>query len=695
MKSMQHILLAGATGLGFVASANAAGLLIADGGLGGVLKIKDHDVRVTVNNGVVVTTVDQVFHNTENRQVEALYTFPVPRGASVSNFSMWINGKEMVGEVVEKKRAREIYESYKAPRRDPGLLEQVDYRTFEMRVFPIAANADQRVQVTYYQELDFDHNQATYVYPLSTNTRPGINARTTGRFSLALDAKSEIPITSLASASHADDFAVVKHSDNYQQASLETRGGDLSRDVVLTFDMQRAKTGLDLIASRPKDEDGYFSLTLTAGEELAKIDKPMDYVFVLDVSGSMNQEQKLQLSQRSLGAFVQTLGEKDRFEVITFNVQAQTLFNQITPADDASKARAIEFLNAQQPRGGTRLNPAITTAYKYADPARPLNVIVLSDGMSEQSERAELIQLIKSRPAETRVFAIGIGNDVNRAMLEQISSESGGMAAFLSREDNVERQAQALRRKLVRPAATDVAIKIDGVDAYDVLPAQLTNLYYGAPVRVYGRYRGSGDAKVTVTGNISGTPITQTVEMGFPQVDDDNPEIERMWAMKKIDGLLKNADAIGSRNSVADEIVRLGEGYSIVTEYTSFLVLENDGEYQRWKIDRRNATRIARDRAAQERVAQQLQQIRDASADQLGPAALDAKPAAKQIAMNTPTPQASSPQNAPPPTRDTPRNRDFNLPTGGGGAIDPFAAVLIVVVAAGAWGFRRRSSNPN
>jgi Ca-activated chloride channel family protein len=106
----------------------------------------------------------QVFRNTENRQVEALYSFPVPKGASVANFSMWIQGKEMVGEVLEKKRAREIYDSYKQARRDPGLLEQVDYKTFEMRIFPIAAGSEQKVQITYYQELDFDHDAATYVY---------------------------------------------------------------------------------------------------------------------------------------------------------------------------------------------------------------------------------------------------------------------------------------------------------------------------------------------------------------------------------------------------------------------------------------------------------------------------------------------------------------------------------------------------
>src|SRR5205823_4993906 len=166
--------------------------------------------QLTINNTIAVTKVTQVFHNTETRQVEALYSFPVPKGASVANFSMWINGKEMVGEVVEKKRAKEIYESYKQVRRDPGLLEQTNYRTFEMRVAPIAARAEQRIEVTYYQQLDFDHDWATYTYPLATNTRPNLTTSTAEKFSLTVDAKSAIPIMEMTSPSHEKDFAIAK-----------------------------------------------------------------------------------------------------------------------------------------------------------------------------------------------------------------------------------------------------------------------------------------------------------------------------------------------------------------------------------------------------------------------------------------------------------------------------------------------------
>src|SRR5262249_25624746 len=230
--------------------------------------------------GVAVTRVDQVFRNLEDRQLEALYTFPVPKGASVANFSMWIGGKEMVGEVVEKQRARQIYDSYKRQRKDPGLLEQASFKTFEMRIFPIAARAEQRVQITYYQELDFDHDWATYVYPLATVTQEGRDSRTHGKFGLNLEVRSEVPITAMGSPSHGKDFASAKNGDGHWQASLETTNGSLNRDVVLAYHTARPHTGIDLLASRVAGEDGYFLLTLTAGEELGKREAGMDYVFV-------------------------------------------------------------------------------------------------------------------------------------------------------------------------------------------------------------------------------------------------------------------------------------------------------------------------------------------------------------------------------------------------------------------------------
>ena len=656
------------------ADAPAAGLLIADGGFGGVLEIEEHAVKVTINNGIAVTEVEQVFVNTEDRQVEALYTFPVPKGASVANFSMWINGKEMIGEVVEKERARQIYNSYKQQRKDPGLLEQTDYKTFEMRIFPIGPRAEQRVRITYYQQLDFDDSWATYLYPLATVTRRNIDQRTTGRFAFALDARSAVPIVAMHSPSHGKSIVTAEHSDLYRQASLETRGGELNRDIVIAYQTARPVTGFDLVATKQTGEDGFFLLTLTAGEELADPDGDgADYVFILDISGSMGNDGKLGLSRNSLNAFVEQLGKDDRFELITFNVQPHTLFAKLEPAEQATQDRAAQFLASQEARGGTVLHPAITTAYRYADPDRTLNVVILSDGMTEQQERRELIALIGQRPANTRVFCIGVGNEVNRPLLEQLAQDAGGLAAFVSRGADFDRQARAFRRKLMHPVATDMNIAFDGGGVYDVVPQTLGNLYHGAPLTVFGRYREGETVKVNVTGNIRGRAITTTAELAYPDKEQANSEIERMWAWHRIDRLLKDGDRVGSRDSVAGEVIRLGEAFSIVTEYTSFLVLENDNEYKRWKIDRRNALRIERDRAGRQRVQEQLAALRRNAAERLGPA----PPASAQSPRDT-TPTlarqttTASPQSV--PSRRSRPGSGFNLPTGG--ALDPLTAAL-------------------
>lgn len=681
-------------------SAEAAGLLVADNGFGGVLEIQEQDVRVTINNGVAVTEVEQVFLNTENRVVEALYTFPVPRGASVSNFSMWINGKEMVGEVVEKERARKIYESYKQTRRDPGLLEQVDYKRFEMRVFPIAAGAEQRVKITYAQELDYDHDTAIYVYPLATTATARTEQRTRGRFAFSLEAKSEVPIVAMKSPSHGEEVAVARHSENYWQASLETREGDLNRDLVLVVQAERPRTGVDLIASRQKGDDGYFLLTLTAGKELETAGGGADYAFVLDVSGSMANDGKLSTSRGSVEEFVGALGDDDAVELIAFNISVQTLFGGLQPASAETKARAAQFLAAQRAVGGTSLRPALEAAYRYQRSDRPLNVVVLSDGMTEPGDQAELVRLIRERPSGCTVFCVGVGNEVNRPLLTQLAGEAGGLAAFVSQGDDFQRQAQAFRRKLTRPAAKQVKFTFDGGDVYDLEPALLPNLYYGQPIRVYGRYRTSGPAKLRVQAEVLGSPLDQTLEITLPEKDDANPQIERMWASHRVERLMAE-DRAGGGRSQAGEIVRLCEGYSIVSEYASFIVLENDAEYQRWQIERRNATRVERDRAAQAALRAQLDRLRQKAAQQIGPtesasATAVNRPASAQPAPSTSTAASPAPNTgvSPPSPPAASRSGDIDVPRssggGGGGAIDPVTALVGLGLAAAGLAARRR-----
>ncbi|TWT82482.1 Vault protein inter-alpha-trypsin [Planctomycetes bacterium CA13] len=685
--------------------ASAAGLLVSQGGFGGVLEMKEHDVRVTVNNSIAVTQVDQVFVNTENRQVEALYTFPVPREASVSNFSMWIAGKEMIGEVVEKERARQIYESYKQKKRDPGLLEQVDFKQFEMRIFPIPAGAEQRIRIEYYQQLNVDHDWATYVYPLATDVRGGqLDSQVKGRFSMTVDFKSEVPIKELHSESHPDDFVVVSHEPKYAQAAMELNEADLSRDIVMAVQTKRPRTGLDVITSHPAGEDGYFMLTLTPGEDLSSTAEPMDYVFLLDVSGSMSRDEKLAISRQSVVAFIDSLGPDDRFECLAFNLVPTPLFRSLQLAAAENLDQAKEFFDAQRARGGTVLQPALSAAYAYRDDDRPLNVVLLSDGMTEVGEQAELLGLIQSRPAGVRVFCIGVGNEVNRPLLDQMAKQAGGLAAFVSTEDSFGRQAHLMRQKLVRPAIENVAAQFAGAAVRDVEPTELGDLFYGTPLRLLGRYGANGPVAITLTGTVQGGPWKQTVEVDLPKADEGNSEIERIWAQQRVQRLLAGERA--GKGSQRDEIVRLSEAYSIVSPYASMLVLENNAEYKRWKIEQRNATRIERDRQSRNTVQEKLAEMRRRASE-----GFEVERAEKLVstpdrvqapATTRPQPNQSasqSPSQSVRPSRSVDldvesSSRGRNRGGRGGGAIDPVTALLALVTAGGAaMAGRRKNRN--
>jgi Ca-activated chloride channel family protein len=310
--------------------------------------------------------------------------------------------------------------------------------------------------------------------------------------------------------------------------------------------------------------------------------------------------------------------------------------------------------------------------------------------------------LVLQRPAGSRVFCIGVGNEVNRPLLSQLAEDAGGLAAFVSQGDNFQRQAQAFRRKLMRPAVTQLQVDLDGLGVYDVEPETLPNLYHGSPLRLYGRYRNGGPLKVTVEGDALGAPFRQSVEIELPEVDASNPEIERMWAWHRVQRLMDESRRAGTDIDVADQIIGLCENYSIASQYASFIVLENDAEYKRWKIERRNANRLGRDRAARQALHQQLEQLRNQASAALGPQSgqqdksdpVTTQHAASPNPAATPAPVdrlASTPQQ-PQHSTGPSQGADLDIPVGGG-ALDPLSAAIALGLAgaSAAAGWRRRN----
>ncbi len=579
---------------------DTSGTLIPTGG-GPPLEIASQDVRVRINNGIAVTTVTQVFRNNRPVALEAVYSFPVPNEASVSNFSMWINGKEVVGEVLERKEARRIYESITARRQDPGLLEQVSYKLFEMRVFPVPANGEQRVQIAYYQPVDYDSGYGTYVYPLEAKTKE--HSRVTGTFKIDVEVASELPLRSVTSPSHRDELAVAEASPGRWRASVETPKGAIDRDFVLVYEYDRERTGVTLVPWKEKGKEGIFLLLLTAGRDLERERVPTNVVFLLDVSGSMGEQRKLQHAVAVVDGLLGSLEAGDRMNVVAFNIAPEAAFpDGSVEAGKENVARARAFLRDRGARGGTDLVPALEAAARFLRDDMPNALVLLSDGNATDSDdHSRFRRLLEGREKKVRIFSIGVGNEVNRPLLNVLAQATGGLSDFISSGDDVERKVSLLRTKMTHQVAEDLELGIEGVKAQDLMPARLPNLFKGQQIAVYGRYGKGGEAAVTLKGKLAGEARELRFPLEFPDEERDNPEVRRMWAWKRTDVLMEEVRARGESPARLHEIVKLGTEHSIMTPYTSFLVLENDAQYRQFGIEQRNARQIAEDRAAQER----------------------------------------------------------------------------------------------
>ena len=613
------------TPLTMTPSASAAGLLTPAGGQQSLV-IASQKVDVSINNGISVTTVEQIFRNDQPRPLEAMYTFPIPPRASVSNFSMWINGKEVIGEVVEAKEGRRIYDTIARPNepvrkfKDPGLLEETKTHTFRMSVFPVPANGEQRIQITYYQPLDYENGVMRYVYPLAMRTdsagidpsaemngvplaRGGNSSQMTGPLTITVEARSEIPIKLIESPTHPEALASATVTPNTFRAGIEEQQGRLDRDFVLYFQLERPSMGANLITSRDPKEDGYFYLFLTPGSEFDRDPKPLNVTFVLDTSGSMEGDNKLNAAARATMAAVKALKEDDTFNVVAFSIAPKPMAEQPIKADAAGIARAESFLRGLMARGGTNLLSAMESAVTYNVPERANAIVLLSDGEATDTTNHEpYVKLIEAQApgSEPRIVSIGVGNDVNRPLLDRLSRDTGGFVAYLSSEDRMNEIAPAMVNRLRVPYADKIQIASSGkVELYDITPSPMPNLYHGSQFIAFGRYRGDGTAPLKLTATIDGQPRTIELAANFPAVDSSAPEIQRMWAWHKIQDLLRVIYEGKESSSTRDEIVALGTAYSITSPYTSFLVLENEQMYRDFQIERRNKQRIENERQAQ------------------------------------------------------------------------------------------------
>lgn len=596
-------------------AASAAGLLKPVGGRDAGAHIKSHHVAVVLNNGFAQTTVDQVFGNSADSDFEACYTFPIPKSASLSELSLWIDGKEVLGEVVEKKKAREIYEKQVQQGKDTALAEKNDFRTFDIRVGRVRAKQDTRVRLVYYQPLEIDLNVGRFVYPLAEGGTDDARIpfwetddRVSESFSFNLKLKSAFPVKDVRLPGY-EQAAQITHATNetgsVYDVLLESKegGATLARDIVFYYRLDDAVPArVELIPYRASpQEPGTFMAVITPAADLKRIAEGSDWIFVLDRSGSMSGG-KIQTLAEGVGKVLGKMSPNDRFKIVTFNDQAKDETGGYIAATPQNVQSWIEKVRALQAEGGTALFAGISEAYRGLDDDRTSAVLLVTDGCCNvgPTEHSAFLKLL--RQYDLRLFTFVMGNSANQPLMDRLAKDSGGLAMNISDSDDIVGRLLQAKAHILHECLHDVKLSFDGERVRDLTPATCGNLYAGQQLVVFGRYAGHGPVDLTLSAKISGQPHEWRCSAVLPETDTDNPELERLWALASIDERMEKVREEGETDKLRDQIVQLGTEYSLVTDYTSMVVMDNEtleGE----GLQRRNLQRVQAERAAQQQRA--------------------------------------------------------------------------------------------
>ncbi|MFZ4396692.1 MAG: VIT domain-containing protein [Kiritimatiellia bacterium] len=563
----------------------AAGMLIPKDESIPPLAIESQRVDIRIKDGTATARIEQVFRNSVNRNLEAVYVFPLPEGASISDFAMMINGKRMSGELVEKGKARGIYEDIVRRMKDPGLLEHIGGNLFRISVFPVLANGLQKIELEYSQTLTFDSGLYAYTYPLKTSDRA---SRTLADFTVSVRLNSSLPIKSIYSPSHK--VGISRKGDNEAVIGFEEDKALLDRDFVLYYAVSKKEFGLNLLTHAAKDEKGYFMMMLAPSMTTPDAVLSKDVTFVIDTSASMTSGNKIEQARKALEYGVKSLHDNDRFNIVRFSTDVDPFRPGLIAASPANRTAALAFIKELDARGGTAINDALIAALGMNQESnRPAIILFLTDGrptVGESDTKSILDNLRQSNKANTRIFVFGAGVDVNTHLLDQIAGQNGGLPQYVLPEEDIEVKLSRLVDKMSSPVLTNVRVEVDKLKTSMIHPTALPDLFSGDQITVFGRYDGNGDSVIRLTGNVNGKKREFIYEGTFPTAQTDNRFIPRLWATRRVGFLLDEIRLRGENAELKDEVIRLSKEYGIMTPYTSYLVLEDDKAYEQHGIAR-------------------------------------------------------------------------------------------------------------
>lgn len=533
-------------------------------------------VRARIQDGAAATEVEQTLHNRTGVIQEGTWILPLPPGAVADRFTMTINGVEQKGDVLDASAARQVYENIVRRQRDPGLLEYLGHGCLRARVFPIPANGEVLVKVRWAQVLPQSGTFREWRYPVRAAFLGGIGP---SKLTVTAEIHSRSGIKSVYSPFAGLDIR--REGEHRAIATLGLESGQVPpHDLQLLYGVSEQDFGCHVLTHRPAGRDGWFLMMLSPRHEWP--DRPRirrAVTFVIDTSGSMAGE-KIEQARGAARSFLASLGREDFFNVIPFSSEARPFFDAPMPAAADHIKTAIERIAALEARSGTNIEDAMARALGQPMPEIadlvPITVF-LTDGLPTvgTTDINTLLAQIEQRNAKKgRVFAFGVGHDVNTRLLDTIAERTRGDRDYVLPGENIEVKAGALFAKLSGPVLTEVEVRCEGIEGYDLQPNRTPDMFVGTTLTLVGRYKGAGQPRVVLRGRTGGELREYTFTADFPDRAPDHDWLPALWAQKKIAFLMDQIRVHGQNPELVEEITRLGKEHGIVTPYTSHLIVE-------------------------------------------------------------------------------------------------------------------------
>src|SRR5215217_8593033 len=567
--------------------------------------LKHTDVKAEISGFISRVVVTQQFENPFKEKIEAVYTFPLPQNAAVDDMTMMVGDRTVRGKILQREEALKVYEEAKEAGQVASLLDQERPNIFTQSVANILPGEQVKITISYVETLSYVNGAYEFVFPMVVGPRyvPGsATSRNLGNgfapdtdrvpdasritpkaspagmrsghdVSLEVTLDAGLIIDNIASKTHPIDI----QRPDARSARLRLREGPTipNKDFVLRYDVA-GQAIQDALLTHRSEQGGFFTLILQPPDRVTAEDvMPKELVFVLDTSGSM-EGFPIEKAKETMKLALDNLYPSDTFNLITFAGDTRILFPQPVPATRANRGKAQAFLRSSSGSGGTEMMTAIKAALEPSDDQSHVRIVCfMTDGYVGND--MEIISEIQKHQ-NARVFAFGIGGSVNRFLLDKMAEAGRGEAEYVSLDDDGSAAARRFHERVRNPLLTDISMEWSGLPVADVYPQRIPDLFGAKPVVVTGRYASPGRGTIHLKGKMAGNDFVRDVLVEFPETMASHDVLATLWARARVDNLMSQ-DYQGAQNGnmradLKDTITQLGIEYRLMTQFTSFVAVE-------------------------------------------------------------------------------------------------------------------------